>query len=47
MRHVLFVVFAICILTKLAAQNNQKEIISKSPAALKRESFSLLANLKK
>jgi len=42
MRHVLFVVFAICILTKLAAQNNQKEIIAKSPAELKQETINFL-----
>ncbi len=44
MRHVLFIVFAICILTKLAAQNNQKEIIYKSPAELKQETINFLLN---
>jgi two-component system NtrC family sensor kinase len=38
----LFIVLVICILTKLTAQNNQKEIIYKSPAELKRETIDFL-----
>jgi signal transduction histidine kinase len=37
-----FIVLAMCILTKLAAQNNQEEINYKSPAELKQETINFL-----
>ncbi len=42
MRYVFFIVIAICLMTKPAAQNNQKEIIYKSPAELKQETINFL-----
>jgi two-component system NtrC family sensor kinase len=42
MRYVFFIVLAICLMTKSAAQNNQKEIIYKSPAELRQETINFL-----
>jgi signal transduction histidine kinase len=44
MRYMFFIVMVICLMTKLAAQDNQKEIIDKSSAELKQETINFLLN---